>query len=90
MRADLEAIEDAQNAVLLDPQNWEARLVLAIALQLNGQPDAMLAALDGTPVEHLSEIARRSWKERSGRAGPIAGTDEVLARIEARRKALKH
>jgi hypothetical protein len=48
-----------------------------------------LAALDATPVEHLSEIATVLERAIQTR-GPLAGTDEVLARIEARRKALKH
>jgi tetratricopeptide (TPR) repeat protein len=88
-----EAIEDEQHAVSIDPKNCTARANLAIALLADGRTDAAFAAydaaLDLANVEHLAEMTS-DLEMATQKYGPLAGADEVLIRINARRESPEH
>ena len=88
-----EAIEDEQHAVSLDPKDWTAHANLAVALLADGQTNAALAAYDAAlalaNAENLAEMTS-DLEMATQKYGPLAGADEVLVRIKARRESLEH
>jgi tetratricopeptide (TPR) repeat protein len=87
-----EAIEDDTQAVSLNPKSCIAQGNLAIALLVDGQADAALAAYDAAlalaSIENLDDMA--SLLERVIQThGSLTGADQARARIEARRKSLQ-
>jgi tetratricopeptide (TPR) repeat protein len=87
-----EAIEDDTQAVSLNPKSCIAQGNLAIALLVDGQADAALAAYDAAlalaSIENLDDMASLLERVIQMR-GALAGADEVRARIAARRKSLQ-
>jgi hypothetical protein len=66
---------------------------LAVALLADGRTRDAFAAYDAAlALANAADLAELTSDLETviQKYGPIAGTDEVLARIEARRKALKH
>jgi tetratricopeptide (TPR) repeat protein len=88
-----EAIEDQQHAMSLDPKNCIAHANLALALLADGQTTAASAAYDAAlalaNIEHLAEMTA-DLEMATQKYGPLAGADEVLARIKARRESRGH
>ena len=87
-----EAIEDQTQAVSLNRKSCIAQGNLAIALLVDGQADAALAAYDAAlalaSIENLDDMV--SELERAIQThGSLTGADEARARIAARRKSLQ-
>jgi tetratricopeptide (TPR) repeat protein len=88
-----EAIEDEQQAISLDPKNCFAHWNLAISLLAGGRTNEALAACDaGLALADAKDLAQMAsnLETATQKHGPLARADEVLARIEARRKSLEH
>jgi len=87
-----EAIEDHSRAVSLNPKSCTAQGNLAIALLVDGQADAALAAYDAAlalaSIEDLDDMAS-DLETAIQKHGALAGADEARSRIEARRKSLQ-
>lgn len=83
-----EAIEDSRQSIILDPKNCTAHGNLALALLVSGKIheamasyDTAITLADSSDLKDMVDDLNKVIAER----GPIAGADEALMRIKARR-----
>ncbi len=87
-----EAIEDEQQAISLNPEDWTPHANLAIALLVSGRTSDALAAyevalgLSGAEgVDEMEKDIRLAIETYC----PVSGADEAMTRLESRRKLLQ-
>jgi len=87
-----DAIADHREAISFDQELCTDRSNLAIALLVDGQTEEAVVTYDTALVmanlEDLADMAN-DLNEAVQKRGPIAGADDILARIESRRAELE-